>query len=191
MIPAHWTSRNTYYIGLYAILLSLAYGIISLVPGLEGHMTATYFGDIATASHYEAGFMILMGMLGLLFFLFYWKKITAYSFNLSLFGFSINSHDTHNYNHLFIFLSQLTIAASVLFLGLLFTLLCLFLPILILVRFQQGFKSLAVKLILSAALGVGTGIIFSLWQGTLPTVSCIALGIVICSFGTAVKNTHH
>ena len=54
-------SRETFFIVAYISLLSLSYLLISLFPGLEGHMSVGFFGDIVSLS--ETMTFVLMALL--------------------------------------------------------------------------------------------------------------------------------
>ena len=79
-------SRETFFIVAYISLLSLSYLLISLFPGLEGHMSVGFFGDIVSLS--ETMTFVLMALL-LFFFtilIMSHKKLLRRTFEKSVLG---------------------------------------------------------------------------------------------------------
>jgi len=183
-ITYRWASRNTYYVGLFGLLSALTYTVIALVPSLDSHMAASYFGDLSVASEFESILMGLIGITALAFTVHFWRDITAWSFESVTFGSFVATKRDLTIQRLFLFLSLVLLSASVQFLGLLFTLSCLFLPSMILVKMQNSLRALVAKLIFSSVLGVGLGFIASLWHGRIPTVPGVSICLLIFSFAT-------
>ncbi len=186
LITHRWVSRNTYYVGIFGLLSALTYTVIALVPSLETHMAASYFGDLTVASEFESIMVGSIGISALVLMIYFWRQITAWSFESVTFGSFISTTKDMLIQRLFLFSSLVLVSASVQFLGLLFTLSCLFLPSMILVKMQSSSRGLVAKLIFSSVLGIGLGFIFSLWHGKVPTVPCVAIGVLFFSFVTGI-----
>ncbi len=180
-IPQRWPSRNTYFVGIFALTLATTYLIISLVPSLETHMAASFFGDISVASDGEARLIALIGLLSGSFVFYKWNAIVKWSFEQVIFRSFHASRRDRSIQYGFLAATLITITACVQFLGLLFTLSCLFLPAMVLSRTQQNLRGLATKLVVSSALGVTLGLGLSLWQGRLPTSPTLTLSLLLTS----------
>jgi zinc/manganese transport system permease protein/iron/zinc/copper transport system permease protein len=175
-------SKNTYYIGIFSLLMSLTYTLMALIPSLETNMATSYFGDLTVTSNLEAGAMIAIGAVGIAFFGFKRKSILAWSFDFSTFGSPYKSEQNKRTQTYFLLLALIAISTSIQFLGLLFTLLCLFLPAIVLSRTAKSLRYFTLKTLFSTALGVGLGFLFSLWQGHIPTVPTIGLALPLATF---------
>jgi zinc/manganese transport system permease protein/iron/zinc/copper transport system permease protein len=182
MAKRRWPSVNTHFIGLFALLMAAGYTLVALVPTLETHMTAAYFGDLTVATDDETLLIACLSALVLVFLLWQWRRLSDWSFQTVTFGQLIPSPAERRVQAGFLAAGMVMISASVHFLGLLFTLACLFLPILVLSKMQSGLKGLALRLLAGAMGGVAMGFIVSLWQGNLPTVPSIALALLLSSF---------
>lgn len=182
-IPSHWPSHNSYFIGLMAVLMALSHMVMSTVPSLESHIAHSFFGDASLASNFEAGVVAGLGVLITALLLSVWYKVTANSFEHATF--SGQFLPFRPVEPLFLITALVMVVASVQFLGLLFTLACLFIPALVLKHSQSSLRNLAIKLVFSACVGSALGFLFSLEQGRLPTVACITLGLVLIGGGVA------
>lgn len=172
-------ARNTYYIALFAALLSLTYLVTALVPSLESHMTSQFFGDLALISENAAkGTSIAVALVwGVL--IYSWRIVTESSFDIATFGRILPNRTKANMNRLFVVVTLVTLCLSIQLMGLLFTISALFIvPVVV----GQGMKSLKVytfTIAVTAALGTVTGFVLSLWHGRLPTVPTIAFSFLV------------
>lgn len=182
LISHRWVSRGTYYVGIFALLMAMNYSVISLVPSLETHMAAAYFGDLTVASHFETLLVAMLGFIAVVFCCIYWPRITYWSFEALTFGSFVAKPADRRIQLAFVATSLLVVAASVQFLGLLFTLSCLFVPSMILVRLHQGAALLPSKIAISTLLGVALGFIMSLENEKLPPVPAIAIALIGTTF---------
>ncbi len=160
----------------FALLMALSHVTASLSPHLETHMSAIYFGDLATLSDREA---LSAGLLSFLSLgaLFYWRRLwLRQSFNLAVLGPS----QTPSWS--FTLLALLLISLSIQYLGLLFTLGGLFIAPSLLARRQdlthQGYQ---LRLTLATLLGSTSGFLASLLWPTLPTAPAVVLGLAVAS----------
>lgn len=181
VVPSRWPSRNTYYVGIFSLLLSGTYAVISLVPGLETHMAASYFGDLAVASDFDSLIMAIVGACGLLFFGKFWRQVTAWSFDSVTFGISSQERTAKKVQGAFVALSLVIISASIQLLGFLFTISCLFLSTMVLTRTRPGLRGFPQRLATSTSIGVALGFVFSLWHGKIPTVPSIGAALILSS----------
>jgi zinc/manganese transport system permease protein/iron/zinc/copper transport system permease protein len=187
LISYKWPSRNTYYVGIFGLLMAVTYSIISLVPGLETHMAASYFGDLALASNSDSIIMAAIGLIAIFFFKFTWRQVTAWSFDTVIFGIQSQRKSDRTLQVIFVSVSLVTIAASIQLLGFLFTVSCLFLPAMILTRTQKRLRGLKARLVSGSALGVALGFILSLWHGQLPTVPAIGICLLFTSLSMGIR----
>lgn len=181
MVKKRWASPTTHFIGLFGLLMALTYVVVALVPALESHVVAAYFGDLSVASDHESTIIAIVSLVALVLMLVDWRRISDWSFRSMIFGQFLPSRLDRMANAAFLVGGMLMIAASVHVLGLLFTLSCLFLPVLVVTKRQVRLRGLATRLVVGALLGVVGGFTLSLWQGTLPTVPTIALSLLVAS----------
>jgi zinc/manganese transport system permease protein len=181
IISHRWPSRNTYYVGIFGLLLSVTHAIVSLVPGLEMHMAASYFGDLSVASDLDSLAMAAIGVIGLTFFGRCWRQVTALSFDVVTFGIGPQGPTDRKVQRMFVVLSLVTLSASIQLMWFLFTLSCLFLPTMVMARTNLGLRGLQGRLVFGTAVGVTLGFIFSLWHGKIPTVPCIGAALLLSS----------
>jgi ABC-type Mn2+/Zn2+ transport system permease subunit len=180
-IPKRWPSRNTYFVSIFAILLAITDLVISLVPSLESHMVSSFFGDISVASNFEAQLIALMGLGALVFTMGTWNGIVKNSFEQVIFRQTHQSAADRRRQFLFLAVTLIIITACVQFLGLLFTLSCLFIPPMILSRAQCHLRGLATKIVIASMTGVTVGLGLSLWNGKLPTSPTLTLALLLIS----------
>jgi ABC-type Mn2+/Zn2+ transport system permease subunit len=150
-------------------------------------MAASYFGDLALASDSDSLTMAAIGLAGLLFFKWSWRRVTAWSFDAVTFGIQSQNKSDRRLQNIFIAVSLVTISASIQLLGFLFTVSCLFLPAMVLSRAHKGLRGLSPRLVLACAFGVALGFILSLWHGQLPTVPTIGVCLLFTSFLMGVR----
>lgn len=184
VVKRRWASPTTHFIGLFGLLMALTYLIVALVPTLESHVVAAYFGDLTVASDHESAIIAIVSSVILALTLSDWRRLSYWSFQSMIFGQFLPSRRDRLANLAFLVGGMLMIAASVHVLGLLFTLSCLFLPVLVVTKRQVALRGLATRLVVGAFTGVALGFVFSLWQGTLPTVPTIAFALLVTSFVT-------
>lgn len=185
-VPARWGSRDAYHVGLLTILMSLTYGVIAIAPGLESHVAASYFGDVSVATDAEAIATAALGLLAGGYVWLRWRLILSWSFDSAVFAVHVTDSRTASAQRGFLVLSLASIAASVQVLGILFTVACLFLPVLFLSRSRASGAGLRARLVGAAALGTFVGFVASLASGRLPTTPTIVVCVALCSAAAAV-----
>lgn len=179
-------AKNTFYIGVFAVLTALTYLMTALTPTLESHVVASFFGDPTFISPEEAQGISVLALNVLVFTLVFWRSISAWSFQVATFSRPPISPQLGRVQVAFNICSLLLLYSSVLLMGLLFTLSALLLPVILLAgatHHNRLFKALIVPV---AAIGCGGGFMFSLWQGTLPTTPCITLALVVTGGSAAL-----
>lgn len=180
-IPKRWPSRNTYFIAIFAILLAVTDLVISLVPSLESHMASAFFGDISVASNSEARTIYLMGLAATSYLFHSWKGLVKNSFDQVIFRQPHQNSSDKARQFAFLSVALVVITACVQFLGLLFTLSCLFIPGMILSRAHRNLRGLATGLVLATYTGVTAGLALSLWHGHLPTSPAMTVTLLVFS----------
>lgn len=178
-------SKNTVFASIFAVLLAASYLVTSAFPGLESHMAQAYFGDLATATQTDSLLTLLLGSVGLLILILYWKPITNRTFELAVFGENASSSNRRRWNWIFDILTLLTLSFSVQFVGFLFTVACLFIPTTILssARSRGVFRHFTLCGI-STALGTASGFALSLLFTRISTVPSVVLFILALSLLT-------
>lgn len=174
-------AQGSFYIGVFALLLALTYMITALTPTLESHVLAAFFGDPAFVAPSEAQVLAVFAFVVLVFTWLRWRAISAWSFQLATFGIAPIDPRLGRTQRVFNILYLLLLFASVVLMGLLFTLSCLLLPTMLtayVFRTNAGFRRAIVP---AAIVGATGGFLFSLWEGSLPTSPCMTLGVVLCS----------
>lgn len=174
--------KNSYFLSVYVVLLAIESVCIALTPNLDSHSKNSYIGDISLVSNIEAQFI---SVIAILIFIFIWKKwhqITHISFMKNTFDQFISSSKQKKVNLYFTFSTIVLITLSVELLGMLFTLSCLFVPIVILSGKNISLVKIKYLLPVSATFGVTTGVLASFTLMKLPTVPAITIFIVIMSY---------
>lgn len=178
-VPAAVSSRDTFYIGLFAGLLSITYSVTSLVPSLESHMVATFFGDLAVISEEAARFMAFFAGVALVLLMVIWKAVSEQSFDKAIFGTTLKSRREKHIDALFVSLSVAMLCLAIQYMGLLFVISSLFLPSVFVGLFSRGLRPFTGFLVVTAAVGSVAGFVFSLWQEKWPTVPAIVLAYCV------------
>ncbi len=186
LVRRRWPARNAYFIGLFCLLMALSYTLVAMVPRLESHMAASYFGDLTLASEHEQIVISTLALLATLYLLKQWRVLTSWSFDSVTFGSFIPTRFERRHHFIFLALTMILVSASVHFLGLLFTLASLFIPSLVIGRLRRQLSGVAWRLALGAAVSVVSGMSISLSEGHLPTVPTIAMMLVVCSVFVAL-----
>lgn len=180
-------SRNTFYIGVFVLLSALTYLMTAITPTLEAHVVSSFFGDPTFILPEEAIGIGVFAAIVLIFSWVYWRPISAWSFQISTFGREPICPRLITVQRVFNALTLLLLFASVLLMGLLYTLSCLLLPTILLAGVSPSNKVFKVVLVPMAFVGSVGGFLFSLWEGTLPTAPAMTLGLVV--MGVAIGAT--
>ncbi len=181
VIAKKWIAKNTHYLALFSLLMALTYLIISLAPNVESHMLAAFFGDLALISNTDSYSIGIISILVIAFVWRFWNSLSAMSFEKVTFDVLVLNSSQKKLQMSFIFVYLFLITVSVQMMGLLFTLSCLFFPVIILSQPSLRFKSLKLALAVCSSLGCLLGLLFSFWHGNLPTVPCVSVGLVLIS----------
>lgn len=174
--------KNSYFLSIFVVFLAIESICIALVPNLDSHSKNSYIGDISLVTNIEAQFISVFAFLC---FVFVWKKwiqITHISFMKNTFDQYISSSDQKKLNSIFTFITIALITLSVELLGMLFTLSCLFIPIVVLSGKNIPIVKIKSLLSIAATTGVTTGILSSFSMMKLPTVPAITIFMVISTF---------
>lgn len=151
------TVKETFFIVTYVSLLSISYLLISIFPGLEGHMSVGFFGDIVSLS--ENMTLILIGVFLLLFFVFVSKHRTLYkrTFEKSVLG-------IEKFNILEELLFAVVMVCSLYGLGFLFTVATMIFPAVIVGMSGRSLKAMTFSALavtsVSSLVGLGSSIAF-------------------------------
>lgn len=176
------SSKNTYYVAMFSFLMAFSYLVSSMFPALESHMTQVFFGDLATLTNFDAVITIVFSAFSLVVFFLLRKFIINDSFETAIYGLEKNFIVSRSkWLEFYIsILSTVFICFSIQFLGLLFTLSCLFIPTSIFAYHNRGsVRSHLSKCILVSIMSSAAGLLFSLYFSSLSTVPCIVMALVI------------
>lgn len=179
--------KNTYYITIFTLLLSVKYLFTSITPGLHSHSSSSYIGDLALISDREAQFISFFAFIIFTFLYINWGKLTNISFLKNTFSHYLYSSHQKKINALFNFLNILLIVLSIELLGMVFTLAYLFIPTVILSIKEVSISSLKFKLISSVIFGTVIGIFTSFNFEKLPTVPTLAIMLTLTSYVFSLK----
>lgn len=179
-------ARNTVYIGLFVLLTALTYLMTAISPVLEGHIVAAFFGDPTFISPQEATGIAVLAVVVCIFMAWQWRQISSWSFEVATFGAPPLSPKLKRCQLIFSMASLLLLYSAVVLMGLLFTLACLLLPTILLAPACRHNRSFSRAIAPVAMVGAGGGFVFSLWEGSLPTTPCIALGLAASGLSFAL-----
>lgn len=160
-------------LALIAIILSIAltHVLTALNPLIESHFVRSFVGDIVTASQGENYFLIIVGLLGLIYFLNFKQKLFEDSLDLGLYG-----DLTHKRAYGFEFVLFLTMGVSIHVFGLMFTLGCLLIPTILMGLSKSiNYKSLILNILLGNSLAVLGGFLLNIQFENLPTSPSIVI----------------
>lgn len=174
------SDRNHIYLTLFVVFLALSHLLTALVPSLESHLAASYFGDLAVMSDSGAIASLIVALLWSGFIYAYWRPLTRSSFQL------VNHSLIHKTwtNRAFDLGTLLITTLSIQHMGYLFTVGSLFVATTFATRNSHGLTSYTRRLQIIASVGTALGFICSLLSTSLPTVPCVLLsqlfvGVVI------------
>jgi len=175
------SSRNTYFIAIFSILVAFSHLVSCIFPSLESHMAQRYFGDLATMSTQEGKVIIAVAILSLIFLFARCKALTRESFDSAILGYESLISPSF-----FGIIALVVIALSVQVLGFLFTMSCLFLPTAFAAHGNRsGLWQHIIFCILIAGVSTALGFILSLYVSHAPTVPVIVLTMLMMGVGTS------
>lgn len=166
------SNRHHAYLALFVLFLSLTYLITSVVPSLESHMAAAYFGDLAVMSNESAQICGVAAFIAVIWLLKSWTSLTISSFqvvNQSL----INKIGSAK---LFDLATLLLTALAVQSMGYLFTLGSLFISTSFASVRSKDLHQYVSHLVLISSVGTALGFTLSLLSTIIPTVPAVMLG---------------
>jgi zinc/manganese transport system permease protein len=166
------SNRHHAYLALFVLFLSLTYLITSVVPSLESHMAAAYFGDLAVMSNESAQVCGVAALVAVIWLLRSWGSLTMSSFqvvNQSL----INKIGSEK---IFDLATLLLTALAVQSMGYLFTLGSLFISTSFASVRSKDLRQFVSHLVLISTLGTALGFTISLTSTFIPTVPAVMLG---------------
>ncbi len=169
-------TRNSYFVGLFAVLLALSHLATALFPGLEPHLTSVFFGDLATLPAHQVRWVMAAAVSALAFLCLFWQQLTRRSFDRTVMNdLPASWLQTRPLDLWFGIVTILLICFCIQFLGLLFTLSALFIPTTIAsTAMHQDLQKHFWASVWIAASGVIVGFFLSLAFTFLPTVPTIA-----------------
>lgn len=184
LVRSKLSSKNTYFAGLFCILVAAGHLMASLFPSVENHMAQVYFGDLVTLSHDDSiKAAVFCGAL-LIFFLRFARTICRNSVDIALFGHTL-SHSEAWVEKAFSVMTLVSLCLAVQYMGFLYTIALLFLPTAILSYSPvAGLKRHVLGSMVLGIVGSLTGFSVSLFFTRLPTVPAISACLFL--FGCAL-----
>lgn len=175
--------RSFAYLTMFIGFLSLTYIITSLIPALESHMAASYFGDIAVMSNTAAYFVFLLGVMGFIGLTKHWRSLTRASFEVA------NQSLIHRtWQGWFFDLSTIALTTvAVQNLGYLFTTGSLFVATTFASSHSKGVANYRNRLCLIAVTGSVIGFLGSLLSSEIPTAPAMIMAQMIVGLIVYVK----
>jgi ABC-type Mn2+/Zn2+ transport system permease subunit len=171
------SKNDIWHFNIFLSFMAINYGATTFFPGLEGHMSRSFFGDIVTI-HGER--YLLMASVALLssFYLFNHRSFMMQSFFFSLGRYQVKLFSIEK------FLILITLVTSIFTLGFLFTLTFVFLPTTILRNSSRSLKHHYLLIFsvsfLSAALGLAVSLVFD----RVASVPAMTICCLLLSFGS-------
>jgi zinc/manganese transport system permease protein/iron/zinc/copper transport system permease protein len=165
-------NRHHAYLALFVLFLSLTYLITSMVPSLESHMAAAYFGDLAVMSDRGAQTCAVAALISVVWLLRSWTSLTMSSFQV------VNQSLIHKVGSekIFDLATLLLTALAVQSMGYLFTLGSLFISTSFASVRSKDLRQYVSHLILISTFGTALGFTLSLLSTVIPTVPAVMLG---------------
>ena len=164
-------------INLIIIILSISLGqiIMGFVPQIESFYTQSFTGDIVTASHSEAYFLLFGGVLCLIYLLKRSKKIISDTIDYGLYGLHLDIKAPLFELVLFVLMSL-----SLHIFGLLFTLGMMLIPAFFInSQVKLHFKTSVLFITFLNLLGVLIGFCFNILSYDFPTSPAIILSTLV------------
>lgn len=181
------SARNVNFIALFAVLWSLSPLLSGLFPKVDDHLTQVYFGDLVTLSERNSELALAISSVTLLALWRLSPRLNALSFDAALTGsesYLARRNGTAPALRAFEGFVLVLLCFSIQFLGLLFTLGCLFVPTVILARGRTpGVTRHFRGVILVASLGCLVGFFLSLTSSRLSTVPTVLVCISAIAWG--------
>lgn len=162
-------SRPAVLFSIYVGLMALGAFVASLSPHLELSRTASFVGDISTASDLEARttLAISLGLLGWLWSR--WRALSFASFAHAVLFRQLTPLQTWTFG----LISMVAIAVAMPSMGLIFVLGSLFVPIASVGKKNSNLERFRRDIVVSAGLGAFLGFVVSLGEAQLPTAPTI------------------
>jgi len=173
------SSKETFFVVVYLSLISVTYLMISIFPGLEGHMAVGFFGDIVSLSVNTSLTAITLFLIFLTLLIVFRKKLLRVSFERAVLGIK----------KVFILeelLFALIFVVSLYSLGFLFTVSTIIFPTVIIGSRGSNLKSILVLMLSIAGMGAFLGLGSSIYLerlSTVPTQVLTTLLILVITSG--------
>jgi len=150
-------AKETFFIVTYISLLSVSYLLISLFPGLEGHMSVGFFGDIVSLSEEMTFLLIALFICFFSLMVVFHKKLFRRTFEKSVLG-------IENLNLYEEVLFALVLVCSLYGLGFLFSVATMIFPAVIIGTSGRNIKVMLISALsvtsFSVLFGLGSSIAF-------------------------------
>ena len=170
--------KNVFFLSFFVLFWAITQLVMGFFPGLEGHKTALYFGDIVTISNRLALGFLFLALLFTVFFFCFGKKLLTRTFFSAVLGESFSLR--HKVDIAFYAIVVVMLSISIQLLGLLFSLACLFLPT-SLYSFSRkvGAINHLVKVWFFALVAIAGAFLLSLYESRILTSPGIAVFLAL------------
>ena len=170
----YYKPRESFFIAVYLVLMSLCFLLISLFPSLESHMTQGFFGDIVSLGKINTLICIILFCFFGYFLFFYRKVFIRITFEKAIMG----SYDVHGKSEI---LFAMILILSLYNLGILFTLSAMILPVIVIGDLGKNLKLILVLMGIITAFSSAFGLALSIWFEQLSTVPTQILVLLVLS----------
>ena len=179
------TQNSHYVISGYLALTAVQFLLISLVPALDAHVNAGFFGNMVTATNAENIFAIIVFTVFIAAYMKYRRVINKETFELAVLDSKPRNQSSH-------YILTIPTVVSLFSFGFLYTLGFLLIPSIMLAkRFSNQFTSLMVISIISMASGF-FGLLLSISFERLPTtpaqIICLVSGCLLVIATTSLRS---
>lgn len=177
-------SKNSAFIAVYATLWAAGQILLAKFPNLESHLIQAYFGDIATISNNHSIIAIIVAAIALCYILYRWRETINESFEVAILKKSPHSS--------FSIVSIILVVFSVQYVGLLFTLGCLFLPTVIFASKRiKKVRTHSLYCVACSTVGTLLGFVYSLYDTQLPSTPSVIIFILMSASILTLFSTIH
>lgn len=170
-------SRTVVYLAAYGGLWAASQLLTGFFPVIEGHATALFFGDVVTLTRGESFFFFCLSLAAAAYLALFGRRLALRSFFSTILSEPMRLKSPLDLG--FYLVSLVMVCLSVQFLGLLFTLVCLFVPTAIYsFSGRVGARRHLGRVAVSASLASGIGFAWSLAESRLLTTPLIGLLLI-------------
>lgn len=176
------SSKNSFHVSLYVVLLSFTYLLVSFVPSIESHAINQFFGDVVLVSTTGAKILFGVGLAILLLMIGFFVPLTKLSFEIMVLDTKPKTLSKQWLNALFKIGLTLFLTLVIHYLGLLYCLGALTIIPLILAQRNTGLSSYFRSILFVSVTGSFFGLLLALHIENVSTTPVINLCFLVMAF---------